>query len=71
MIEDKYKTSLSKTLSYILRHHPEDFNLEMEIDGTISVNNLIKALQEDDRFANIKFEDIKELIFGIKTNIYL
>ncbi len=68
MIKDKYKTSLSKTLSYILRHHPEDFDLEMEIDGTISVNNLIKALQEDDRFENIKFEDIEKLADNDEKN---
>ena len=61
MIENKYKTSLSKTLSYILRHHPEDFDLEMEINGTVAINNLLEALRDDDRFANIEFEDIQQL----------
>lgn len=61
MLENKYKTSLSKTLSYILRHHPEDFALNMEIDGTIKIEYLLKALREDNRFENISFEDLKKL----------
>lgn len=68
MILSEHKKSLSKTLSYILRHHPEDFDLEMEIDGTIKVETLIEALKEDDRFKNINYEDLENLIENDSKN---
>ena len=54
------KTKLSKTMSYILRHHPEDFGLELNIDGTVKVEALIKALTQ--KFNNINFDDIKKIV---------
>ncbi|RCW40546.1 hypothetical protein DFR78_1474 [Halanaerobium sp. MA284_MarDTE_T2] len=35
------KTKLSKTVSYILRHHPEDFNLKPAADylSVLKMNN--------------------------------
>lgn len=42
----------SKYLSYILRHHPEKFNLEIDSDGFVDVEKLIK---------NTDFENIEEL----------
>jgi len=68
LIKEKYITSLSKTLSYILRHNPEDFELKMKIDGTIKLKDLIEALKEDNRFNNIELRDIKELAASDKKN---
>lgn len=62
LISKRDKKALSKTLSYILRHHPEDFNLKMEIDGTVMIDKLVKALREDKRFEDIKINDIEELV---------
>jgi putative RNA 2'-phosphotransferase len=51
---------LSKTLSYILRHHPKDFGLKVEVDGSVDVEELIGALKE--RFPDISYQDIKEVV---------
>lgn len=36
--------NISKTLSYVLRHKPEDFNLTMDDYGWVNVQNLVDAL---------------------------
>ena len=54
------KTQLSKTMSYILRHHPQDFGLELEIDGTVAVPDLVQALQQ--KFDNINKKDIEKVV---------
>ena len=38
----------SKFLSYILRHHPEELDLEMSRAGWVSVDKLLDGLQERD-----------------------
>ena len=35
---------LSKTISYILRHHPEDYNLELDSNGFVDVNLLLDSI---------------------------
>lgn len=36
--------NISKTLSFILRHNPEEFNLTMDDYGWVNVQNLVNAL---------------------------
>ena len=45
------KTKLSKTISYILRHNPQSFNLKLDVVGSVKTDELLKALK-------IKFKDI-------------
>ncbi|MFW5787372.1 MAG: RNA 2'-phosphotransferase [Halanaerobiales bacterium] len=54
------KIRLSKTMSYILRHHPEDFNLELNPDGTVRVEKLLEALST--KFKNITRQDLAEVV---------
>lgn len=54
------RVKLSKTLSYILRHHPEDFGLKLDSEGYINVQNLIQALKA--RFPQITYAAIKEVV---------
>jgi putative RNA 2'-phosphotransferase len=37
--------ALSKTLSYVLRHKPEEFGLALDAEGWVSVADLLNALQ--------------------------
>ncbi|SMC00233.1 phosphotransferase KptA/Tpt1 [Hymenobacter roseosalivarius DSM 11622] len=37
--------ALSKTLSYVLRHKPEEFGLALDAEGWVSVADLLSALQ--------------------------
>ena len=62
MLAEEYEKSLSKTLSYILRHHPEDFDLKMEIDGTVKIDEILNALQKDNRFNKLEYKDLKRLV---------
>ena len=41
---------LSIYLSYLLRHHPEDIDLHMDLHGWVDVNELIENSEEFDSF---------------------
>lgn len=51
---------LSKTLSYILRHHPEDFGLQLNPNGTVEIKEMVKALNR--KFKNITKEDLEKVV---------
>jgi putative RNA 2'-phosphotransferase len=48
-------TELSKRVSYILRHSPEKYNLEIDREGWVSLSILIEGLKNDG------FNDLTEL----------
>lgn len=54
------KTKLSKTVSYILRHHPEDFDLKLEADASVETAELLQALKE--KFRDITKNDLIKLV---------
>lgn len=39
------KIKLSKTLSYILRHHPESFDLKLAADASVETDELLNSLK--------------------------
>jgi len=45
------QTKLSIHLSYLLRHHPEHLNLDMDAHGWVSVDQMISAINREGRFA--------------------
>lgn len=45
-MKSKNYTYLSKFLSYILRHHPEDCSLEMDREGSVKIGPLLECLRE-------------------------
>lgn len=51
---------LSKFLSYILRHHPEDIGLELDNAGWVSVEELITAARQHGR--NFSRDDLLSLM---------
>lgn len=54
------KVKLSKTVSYILRHHPESFDLKLAADGSLNLNDLVKALKR--KFPELDREDLIQLV---------
>ncbi len=54
------KENLSRTVSYILRHNPEDFGLQLAADGSVELEPLIKSLHR--KFPRLRREDIIELV---------
>ncbi len=57
---DKRDIKLSRQLSYILRHKPEDFNISLSVEGWASTHNAAKALKcTTDDIKRIVAEDDK------------
>src|SRR6056297_801394 len=54
------KTKLSKTVSYILRHHPESFNLKLTADASVKTDELLAALEK--KFKDITKADLVQLV---------
>ena len=54
------KTKLSKTLAYILRHHPEAFDLKLAADASVQTDKLLNALEN--KFKQITKNDLIEVV---------
>lgn len=54
--------SLSKTISYILRHAPWEYELELDEEGWVSIEQLLYALRENKKWKLVKESDIEEII---------
>ncbi len=60
MSKKEYENSdkgLGKTLSYILRHHPEEFDVKMDSHGWVNVDELIKNMCKSVRIINREILD--------------
>jgi putative RNA 2'-phosphotransferase len=55
-----YRIRLSKFLSYILRHDPDKYELELDEFGFADLEKILSVLKE--RFKNFKKEDLLRLI---------
>lgn len=60
MTEER-KTSISKTLCYLLRHHPEKIHLDMDLHGYVKIDQLLNRLQ---KYYKIKLtmEELYEIV---------
>lgn len=54
--------ALSKLMSYILRHRPDEFGLVLEEDGFISIKELQQALAEEAGWSHIRRSHIMEVV---------
>lgn len=48
-------------LSYLLRHHPEDVGLSMDIHGWVSVDELIAGINRSEKY-RICLEELEEIV---------
>ncbi len=56
-------TTLSKTISHALRHEPWIYELELDEEGWVEIENLIKTLrQEREEWENLSIQDLEEII---------
>ena len=53
---------LSKEISYALRHAPWEYELEMNEEGWVPVEQLLDALHRTDKWSNICEADLHEMI---------
>lgn len=56
---------LSKFLSFVLRHHPEQYDLELDEEGFVLLDDLLGRLK-DTKHSWAKIEDIEELISEVE-----
>ena len=53
---------LSKEVSYALRHAPWEYELEMDEEGWVDIEQLLNALNIKDKFKNITQNDLVTMI---------
>lgn len=61
-MNNKAYEKLSKEVSYALRHAPWEYELEIDEQGWVSVEQLLDALQEDVKWENLTEEDLIHMI---------
>ncbi|HET9885888.1 MAG TPA: RNA 2'-phosphotransferase [bacterium] len=64
MIDRRQATRLSKFLSLVLRHRPDDYGLEMDDRGAVDLSDLIDVLVAEDILADDAEAAIQELVEG-------
>ncbi len=53
---------LSREISYALRHAPWEYELEMDEEGWVPVEQLLDALHRTEKWSNISEKDLKDMI---------
>lgn len=53
---------LSKEISYALRHAPWEYELEMDDEGWVSLEQLLDSLRRDSKWNNLTESDVIEMI---------
>ncbi|NOU71701.1 RNA 2'-phosphotransferase [Paenibacillus sp. LMG 31458] len=63
MLQDNVQTKLSKFISKILRHSPEDFGLSLNpVDGSCAIADLLEILRVQTKWSELKVSDIEEVV---------
>ena len=60
-MNEQHKKKTSKFLSYVLRHHPELINLNLDENGWANVDELITKSKRDPH-EGISFEELNEIV---------
>ncbi|AYN00830.1 RNA 2'-phosphotransferase [Chryseobacterium sp. 3008163] len=60
-MNEQHKKKLSKFLSYVLRHHPELINLNLDENGWADVDELITKSKRDS-YEGFTFEELDEIV---------
>lgn len=53
---------LSKEISYALRHAPWEYELELDKDGWVNIDQLLTSLREDSLWESVTEEDLNKMI---------
>ncbi len=64
MGKDHKIRSLSKLMSYILRHRPDEFGLVLDEEGFIPLKELHKAITEEEGWSYVRMADIKQAVYA-------
>lgn len=58
----EYYIDLSKEISYALRHAPWKYELELDEEGWVPVDQLLSALYQSEKWINLTIEDVQQMI---------
>jgi putative RNA 2'-phosphotransferase len=61
---------LSRTIAHALRHHPERYGLELDEDGWVPLETLIKALAGNASWAALSADDIHAMMASASKQRY-
>jgi len=61
MVRDRFE-SLSRLLSYVLRHAPKEFGLTLDRDGFVSLDELVAAIGAEPRWGCVGRQDLLNLV---------
>ncbi|MDP4182011.1 MAG: RNA 2'-phosphotransferase [Bacillota bacterium] len=53
---------LSKTMSYALRHAPWEYELELDENGFVALQQLLFSLKEEKKWSGLRVEDIIDVV---------
>ncbi|MGG2073183.1 MULTISPECIES: RNA 2'-phosphotransferase [Lysinibacillus] len=62
MNEQEYYIELSKEISYALRHVPWKYELELDEEGWVPVDQLLSVLNQSKKWVNTTLEDVQQMI---------
>ncbi|MCU6796412.1 RNA 2'-phosphotransferase [Paenibacillus sp. WQ 127069] len=63
MLNEKTAVGLSKLLTKLLRHTPEEFGIDLEQkDGSCKLDELLRVLHKQAKWAHITTEDIQQVV---------
>ncbi len=63
-MDRRHSTRLSKFLSLVLRHRPDDYGLSMDERGGVDLQDLIDVLVAEDILAEEAEESLRDLVDG-------
>ncbi len=55
-------TALSKLMSYILRHRPDEYGLVLDENGYVPIKELLQAINEEEGWSYVRRADIMEVV---------
>jgi putative RNA 2'-phosphotransferase len=53
---------LSRFMTYILRHHPEEFDIILDKSGFCNINDLLNAIKTKSKWRNETLEDVTDVV---------
>lgn len=62
MKSSRFYQNLSKTMSYILRHRPENFGIQLSKDGSVEIQTLLSSIQKQKSNSDVVIDDILHVV---------
>lgn len=62
MKSSRFYQNLSKTMSYILRHRPENFGIQLSKDGSVDIQTLLSSIQKHKGYSDVVIDDILHVV---------